>query len=124
MKMKSILLVAVLMLFVFNSCADSKDSYIKKFDKFIENVKNDCSNYTEVDWEKADKTFKDLTDTQYQKFRAELSEDDLITVTKLKASYVSLQLKRGAATVKKEVKKAVKEGGEAINKLLDDIKKE
>lgn len=123
MRIKSILLVAIMTLFTLSGCAKSKDSYVKDFDKFVEKVKTQCSDYSEADWKKADKTFKKYAETQYDKFSSELSNDELIKVTKLKATYAALQLKRGASAVKEGVKKAVKEGGEAVDELMDDMKK-
>lgn len=122
MRVTSILLVVLMVLFTLSCNAKSKDSYVKNFDKFVEKVKTQCSDYSEADWKKADKTYKKY-EAQFDKFKSELSKDDLVKVAKLKANYAALQLKRGASAVKEGVKKAVKEGGEAVDDLLDDIKK-
>ena len=38
MKTRLMMFVAVIALFVFNGCSDSKESYVKDFKKFIEKV--------------------------------------------------------------------------------------
>lgn len=123
MKIKSILLVALMALFSLSSCAESKDSYVKDFNKFVDKVKKECADYSAKDWEKADKTFKEYTSEKYKKYSSELSESELVEVAKLKASYAALQLKRGAKAVKEGVKDAVEKGGEAVDDIIDDIKK-
>ena len=53
MKTRLMMFVAVIALFVFNGCSDSKESYVKDFKKFIEKVEAAGSDYTEEDWKKA-----------------------------------------------------------------------
>ena len=50
MKTRLMMFVAVIALFVFNGCSDSKESYVKDFKKFIEKVEAAGSDYTEEDW--------------------------------------------------------------------------
>ena len=58
MKTRLMMFVAVIALFVFNGCSDSKESYVKDFKKFIEKVEAAGSDYTEEDWKKADEKFE------------------------------------------------------------------
>lgn len=58
MKTRLMMFVAVIALFVFNGCSDSKESYVKDFKKFIEKVEAAGSDYTEEDWKKADEKSK------------------------------------------------------------------
>lgn len=99
--------VAIFAIFALSSC-DSKESYVKDFTKFVESVAEDCKEYSAEDWEKADKTFKELADTRYNKFSEELTTDDMVEITKLKATYATLQLKRGALNLKKKFDEALK----------------
>ena len=46
MKTRLMMFVAVIALFVFNGCSDSKESYVKDFKKFIEKVEAAGSDYT------------------------------------------------------------------------------
>ena len=67
MKTRLMMFVAVIALFVFNGCSDSKESYVKDFKKFIE-----------------------------------LTIDEQIEITKLKATYAT---RRGLSNLKNGVDK-------------------
>ena len=101
------MVVAIFALFTLNSC-DSKESYVKDFTQFIEEVAADCEEYSAEDWEKADKTYEELVSTRYEKFSKELTTDDMIDIAKLKATYATLQVKRGTLNLKKKLDEAFK----------------
>ena len=94
--------VAVIALFVFNGCSDSKESYVKDFKKFIQKVEAAGSHYTEEDWKKADEKFQTFTGDCYEKFSSELTIDEQIEITKLKATYAT---RRGLSNLKNGVDK-------------------
>ena len=102
MKTRLMMFVAVIALFVFNGCSDSKESYVKDFKKFIENVEAAGSDYTEEDWKKADEKFETFTGDRYEKFSSELTIDEQIEITKLKATYAT---RRGLSNLKNGVDK-------------------
>ena len=62
--MRKILLISLVVAFL-SSC-QTKESYISSLNEFIEDVKSDCANYTEKDWEKADKKLDKLTKETYK----------------------------------------------------------
>lgn len=101
------MVVAIVALFALSSC-DSKESYVKDFTQFVENVKADCEEYSADDWEKADKKFEDFVGARYEKYSKELTTDDMIEITKLKATYAALQVKKGALNLKKKLDEALK----------------
>ena len=96
MKTRLMMFVAVIALFVFNGCSDSKESYVKDFKKFIEKVEAAGSDYTEEDWKKADEKFETFTGDRYEKFSSEL------TIDELKATYAT---RRGLSNLKNGVDK-------------------
>ena len=102
MKTRLMMFVAVIALFVFNGCSDSKESYVKDFKKFIEKVEAAGSDYTEEDWKKADQKFETFTGDRYEKFSSELTIDEQIEITKLKATYAT---RRGLSNLKNGVDK-------------------
>ena len=102
MKTRLMMFVAVIALFVFNGCSDSKESYVKDFKKFIEKVEAAGSDYTEEDWKKADEKFETFTGDRYEKFSSELTIDEQIEITKLKATYAT---RRGLSNLKNGVDK-------------------
>ena len=82
MKTRLMMFVAVIALFVFNGCSDSKESYVKDFKKFIEKVEAAGSDYTEEDWKKADEKFETFTGDRYEKFSSELTIDEQVEITR------------------------------------------
>lgn len=102
MKTKLMMLATVIALFVLGGCSDSKESYVKDFKKFVEKVDAAGSKYSEADWKKADEKFEALTGERYEKFKSELTIDDQVEITKLKATYAT---RRGISTLKNGVDK-------------------
>lgn len=100
--------VALLML---SSCTETKESYIKDFDAFIEEVKADAAEYTDADWEKVQKEYVEFAEAKYEKFSAELTSDEMIEVTKLKAAYLAVRAKQG-------LNDALDKGSKALDDLL------
>ena len=74
MKTRLMMFVAVIALFVFNGCSDSK----------------------------ADEKFETFTGDRYEKFSSELTIDEQIEITKLKATYAT---RRGLSNLKNGVDK-------------------
>jgi hypothetical protein len=65
----------------------TKESYLKKFQLFINEVRDNKSNYSEKDWQEADKKYNDYANILYEKFKKELFMEDELVITKCKASY-------------------------------------
>lgn len=106
-------MMAAVALLLLSSCSESKESYVKDFTKFVEKVQADADSYTDADWEKMNKKYVDFAETKYEKYSSELSTDEMLELTKLKAAYITIQAKHGI------INSLLKEG----NKALDKIKK-
>lgn len=104
-------MMAAVALLLLSSCSESKESYVKDFTKFIEKVKVEADSYTEADWEKANKKYTEFADTKYNKYSSEFSADEMIDLTRLKATYLTLQTKHGI------LNSVLKEGNKALDKL-------
>lgn len=102
MKTRLMMFAAVIALFILSGCCDSKESYVKDFKKFIEKVEAAGSDYTEEDWKKADEKFEVFAGDRYEKFSSELTIDEQVEITKLKAAYAT---RRGLSTLKNGVDK-------------------
>lgn len=77
-----------LTLLVFVACAPtSKESYLEQYSKFVKEVSENASNYTEKDWVKQDKMYQKYSDEWYKKFQAEFTTSDKITLTSYKVKY-------------------------------------
>ena len=110
-------LLAILAMLVMISCSESKESYVNDFSKFVEKVQKDCKSYTEADWQKADETYKDYIGPKYDKFSKELNTDELLTITKLKAQYITLH---GSTYLKNSLDKAIQEGTKTMDAIIKD----
>ena len=59
--MKKLFYVALMaMMVMMTACQQSKEDYIKEFKSFVEEVSEECEDYTEADWEDAAKEFEAL----------------------------------------------------------------
>ena len=101
--MKKIFYVALMAVAVmFSSCQQSKEDYIKEFKSFVEEVSDECADYTEDDWKDAAKEFEALVEQakQYEDFTAE----EMVEIAAIQAKYAGIQAKKG------------------INKVIDGVK--
>lgn len=112
MKRLLMMMVAVVALLVLSSCGETKDSYIKDFTKFIEKVQANADKYSKEDWKEAEKKYVDFAETKYQKYGPELSTEEMIGITKLKATYLTIQTKHGI------IDNILKEGNNALDQLI------
>ena len=101
--MKKIFYVAVLaMMVMMTACQQSKEDYIKEFKSFVNEVSEDCSEYTDADWEKAAKEFESLV-KQAEKYE-DITTEEAVELAAVQAKFAGLQAKKG------------------INKVIDGVK--
>ena len=101
--MKKFFYVALMALMVMmTACQQSKEDYIKEFKSFVNEVSEECAEYTEVDWEDAAKEFEALVEQakQYE----DLTAEEMMEIAAVQAKYAGLQAKKG------------------INKVIDGVK--
>jgi hypothetical protein len=78
----------LIMLFVIGSCGpQSKESYMKKYDLFLEEVGKNREQYTDKDWKQKDEEYKQFSDKLYEKFKDDLTWKDELKLTANKAKY-------------------------------------
>ena len=71
---------------VLCSCM-TKDRYLSNFNTFIGKIEKEYRNYSEKDWEKADKTYNRYSKDIYQKFNGELVFQDELIILQYKTKY-------------------------------------
>lgn len=103
-KMMKKVLLMLLVMFALSSC-QSKDSYVSDFSDFVEEVASDAEDFSEKDWEKADKDFEKFATTLYEKYEEELSSDQKAEIVKLESTYVGLKMKHGMRDAAKKMNK-------------------
>lgn len=109
MRMKKYILPLLAAGILSLSACQSKSSRIDDLKDFVEEIQKDGEDYTQEQWEKANKKFSQLLDkiNSYE----DLSEDELKEVAKLQGQY--------AATVFKNSGKAIMEQMEKAGAVLD-----
>ncbi|NDA62451.1 MAG: hypothetical protein EBX50_10445 [Chitinophagia bacterium] len=65
----------------------SKEAYLKQYSEFIETISRENDTYTDDDWVRKDKKFKQFNEDWYNEFETEFSFSEKITITKFKAKY-------------------------------------
>ncbi len=119
--MKKVLVLA-LSLFILTAC-ENKDSYMKDFNSFIENVQNKSDQFSESDWKKADDQFSKFTGSTYTKYAEELSMEEKLAIAKYQATYAAMRAKSGVKGVGESLKNLGKSVKDASKKLEDTSKK-
>lgn len=113
------LLLGVLL---FTACSPSKTSYLSNFKDFVENVKDNCQNYTEEDWAKINAKYDEYTATFDEKFNKDFTDAEKAEVTKLKSMFATLKLKSKVNKVKENVKNTFKEMEEQSGSWAEGVK--
>jgi hypothetical protein len=92
-KTVSFLLILVFLVGI-NACVPmSKESYLAKYDDFIEKTKSQHTNYSEADWAKSDLVFEKFNGIWFTKFDDEFTIKDHLQISKFKIEYNLLKLK-------------------------------
>ena len=95
---------------------NSKDSYLESFNEFIVNIeKKDSISQEELTFIK--KNYLDYTETYYNRYKEELTDNEKKQITKLKTRYYSVMTKQGL----KDFGNALKDLGEQANEFINSI---
>ncbi len=107
----------------------SKESYLKQYAAFMDEISNNSEKYSENDWKNADEKFKNFDDVWYKKFKAEMDFEDKIKTTQYNLQYLFYRNKGAASDV---INKYLNKGYEALkeqvkyyrdNKMEQDLEK-
>lgn len=121
MRMKKYILPLLAAGILSLSACQSKSSRIDDLKDFVEEIQKDGEDYTQEQWEKANKKFSQLLDkiNSYE----DLSEDELKEVAKLQGQYAATVFKNSGKAIMEQMEKAgaVLDGFfEGIDQGLDD----
>ena len=101
--MKKMFYMALMaMMIMMTACQQTKEDYIKEFKSFVNEISEDCREYTDADWEKAAKEFEALVE-QAEKYE-DLTTEEKLELAGIQAQYAGLKAKNG------------------INKVIDGVK--
>ncbi len=108
---------------MFVSCSEptSKESYMEKFESFVERVEQNHKKYTRKDWEWADERFEKYNTEWYRKFRDDLTLEDQIKIKGLVIKYHSLKDKQSIGDILHDLfKDDVNQLGKKIEEYIDN----
>ena len=92
--MKKMLYVALMaMVVMLTACQQSKEDYIKEFENFVEEVAEECTEYTEEQWEDVAEEFELLV-KKAEKYQ-DLTVEEKMELATVQAKYAGLQAKKG-----------------------------
>ena len=92
--MKKMFYVALMaMVVMLTACQQSKEDYIKEFENFVEEVSEECAEYTEEQWEDVAEEFELLV-KKAEKYQ-DLTVEEKMELAKVQAKYAGLQAKKG-----------------------------
>lgn len=125
MRMKKYILPLLAAGILCLSACQSKSSRIDDLKDFVEEIQKDGEDYTQEQWEKANKKFSQLLDkiNSYE----DLSEDELKEVAKLQGQYAATVFKNSGKAIMEQMEKAgaVLDGFlEGVDQTLDDNNEE
>ena len=92
--MKKMFYVALMaMVVMLTACQQSKEDYIKEFENFVEEVAEECAEYTEEQWEDVADEFELLV-KKAEKYQ-DLTVEEKMELATVQAKYAGLQAKKG-----------------------------
>jgi hypothetical protein len=97
----------------------SKESYLKKFEKFVERVEKNHENFNKKDWKWADVTFGKFTNEWYREYKNKLTPEEELKVIALKLKYQSYKQPDVIQEILRDLKVNSSEIKEKINQYID-----
>ena len=121
----SLLASLLLTILLASSCLGkpTKEQYIDQFTAFVDNVTEDAKEYTDADWEKADKQFRKFVEQNSPEYDGLLSPEERKAIGKLEGRYLMLRAKTGLQKAKQGLKE-LKDQGEGFFEAVKESMKE
>jgi hypothetical protein len=107
----------------------TKESYLKKYAEFMDEISNNSDKYSDKEWKDADEKFKNFDDVWYKKFKADMDWQEKLTTSKYNLQYVYYRNKTAASDViNKYLNKGYEDLKEKVkyyrdNKMDQDLQK-
>jgi len=113
----------------------TKDSYVKSYASFVDEVGKEHDNYSEKDWETKDEEFKQYVSEYYKEFEEDLTTEEKAELVKLAFKYNYYQYEKGVKDLEeimesedmKELEKTIevlaKEGVQVMEELEPEFRK-
>ena len=88
----------------------TKAEYLSHFHAFVEQVKRDHAQYTDSEWEWADKRYDAYTGREYDFYDGTYTKFEKEEIGRLKGAYTKLKIKKAAGDMKEGVKEVLSTG--------------
>ena len=113
------LLLCFSLIIITLSCGiNNKESYLKSFEKFVLKLE-ESKNISKEELTSVKKEYLDFTETYYNKFESELSDNDKLLILELKSRYYTVMAKQGLKDVGSVLKDLGEQASEFINEILE-----
>lgn len=115
------ILVSVLLLFA-TACTESfnKDGYIRNYEAWVSTLQLHYKDYKDSDWSRAEAEFKRYSETEYNRFKDDLTPEERQKVDRLAGQYYAMLAKYKANQVKVEIKSMMNKA----KGLFEELQKE
>jgi hypothetical protein len=95
----------------------SKGNYIEDFSSFVTDVKENCVNYSDEDWAKAEEKFTKYTVEEFGKFKQKLTDQEKEKISKLKGVYNLLKIEKAGKDFMDQTKDVINQVKGIIEEL-------
>jgi hypothetical protein len=114
----------ILKLFVFlvgmmalSACGPTKENYLKSFTQFVEDVEQNCSSYSDEEWEQKNEEFAEFIGVKKDEVKDQFTSDDQRLIGELEIRYQKAKvIDKG-----KNILESVEKGIEYVNGVIDGI---
>jgi hypothetical protein len=115
------ILVAGLLLCA-TACAESytKNGYINDYESWVNNLQQEYMDYEDADWPQAEKEFKRFSETEFNRFKDDITPEERQKIDYLTGQYYALVLKYNAKQIKEEFKSIMNKA----KGMFDELEKE
>lgn len=112
-------LILAIFLIAFSSCKEAifKEQYVGNFENFVEELRKNHVKYTEEDWNKAEEQYKFYSETEYEKFKNDLTVEQKSKVNTLKGNYFGIYAKHKAGELGNEFKDLLQQAEGVLNEI-------
>ena len=95
----------------------SKESYLEKFENFVNRVEKEHENYNKKDWIWADKQFEKFSDDWYNEYREEMTWEEKLRVKMIILKYKTI---KGEEDLDSGIKKFMKEDAKELREEIEE----
>lgn len=105
------------------SCGQSKESYIKELQGYVEQIKEKGDDYTKEQWEEVNTKFTELL-KKGEELSDKLTDEDKMEIARIQGEYLAIELKKGGKELMKSVEDALNQGAGLMKGFMDGLQKE